>query len=79
MNSTKLPRAQRCRGKLYYVTVLERNTTTDIVKVHYDGNGSEDDEWRLAAEIVEVCRRDTVPAPVPTFSLYRELAITKFM
>ena len=51
---------------------------TDIVKVHYGGNGSEDDEWRLAAEIVEVCRRDTVPAPVPMFSLYRELAITKF-
>ena len=49
-----------------------------MVKVHYDGYGSEDDEWRLAAEIVEVCCRDTVPTPVPTFSLYQELAITKF-
>lgn len=75
MNSTKLPRAQRCRGKLYHMTVLERNTTTDMVKVHYDCYGSEDDEWRSAAENVEVRHRDTVPAPVPTFSLYRELAI----
>ena len=80
VNGTKLPRAQRCRGKLYSVTVLERNTTRDMVKVHYDGYGSEDDEWRPAAEIVEV--RGTVPVPVnpeplliPTFSLHQELAI----
>ena len=51
-----------------------------MVKVHYDGYGSEDDEWRPAAEIVEV--RGTVPVPVnpeplliPTFSLHQELAI----
>ena len=75
VNGMKLPRAQRCRGKLYSVTVLERNTTTDMVKVHYDGYGSEDDEWRPAAEIVEVRGRGTVPTPVPTFSLYQELAI----
>ena len=31
VNGTKLPRAQRCRGKLYSVTVLERNTTRCFV------------------------------------------------
>ena len=80
VNGTELPGAQRCRGKLYSVTVLKQNTMRNMVKVHYDGYSSEDDEWKPAAGIVEV--RGTVPAPVnpeplltPTFSLHRELAI----
>ena len=52
VNGTKLPRAQRCSsGKLNSVTVLEKNTMRNIVKVHYDSYGSEDDEWKSAVEL----------------------------
>ena len=80
---TKLPRAERCRDKLYSVTVLESNTVTNMVKIHHVGYSSQYDEWRPAAEIVDVsCRARTAVLTVTipnfephTFSLYEELAM----
>ena len=85
VNGTKLPRMQRCRGKLYAVTILERNPAKGMVRIHYEGYSSDDDEWRSAAEIVDVstCSKSEIetsqvcrePLLTPTFSLYQELAM----
>ena len=51
---TPLPRTRPARkdDALYELEVLEEDTTSGRVKVHYTGYGSEHDEWRDKNDIV---------------------------
>jgi len=78
----ELPKAKRSctkKDKLYDVTIVGRQGTK--LKVHYVGYGSQHDEWRDEADIIQLDRskksdadaeRDCNPVPRP-FSLYSEL------
>ena len=60
--------------ELFDLEVLERDSGSSRVKVHYTGYGSSDDEWRDEKDIVKKENVDTVPYP-GSYSLYRELAL----
>lgn len=83
VNGTKL---QRCRGKLYAVKIRDRNPAKGMVKIHYEGYSSDDDERRSAPEIVNVSRCSESAIEIPqdcqeplltqtVFSWYQELAM----
>ncbi len=56
LKPAKLPRARanpkaRTQHELFDLKVLERDSGSSRVKVHYMGYGSSDDEWRAEADI----------------------------
>lgn len=57
------PRPQK--SKLYPIEVIERDSETGKVKVHYTGYGSHDDEWK-DDDIVDLSSRADLHAE-PTY------------
>lgn len=55
LGDTKLPKVRptKTTEKLYELEILEEDTSTGKIKVHYIGYGSEDDEWREKEDIVD--------------------------
>lgn len=41
-------------SQLYRLTIVEVDETNEMVKVHYIGYGSEQDEWRSRSDIVHI-------------------------
>ena len=71
-----LPRAIReKKSRLYSVEIVERNVLAGKVKIHYVGYSSSDDEWRDAADVVDLCEAQPSYLISPSFSLYQELAL----
>ena len=76
LNKVVLPRATReKKSRLYSVEIVERNVLAGKVKIHYVGYSSSDDEWRDAADVVDLCEAQPSYLISPSFSLYQELAL----
>ena len=72
-----LPRAVREKQetKLYSVNIVERNSTTYKVKIHYIGYDSCEDEWRNEGDIVDLSEAQPSHLLSSNYSLYQELAL----
>ena len=75
----RLPRSRaekdRCReSRLYPVEVIEKDSATGRVKIHYVGYSARCDEWRDDSDVVDTSGDIPRPLLSDSFSLYQELA-----
>ena len=76
LNKVVLPRAIReKKSRLYSVEIVEQNVLAGKVKIHYVGYSSSEDEWRDAADVVDLCEAQPSYLISPSFNLYQELAL----
>ena len=73
----KLPKsraAKRSDSTLYPVEVIEKDSASGRVKIHYVGYSARYDEWRNDSDIVDTSGEVPRPLLSTDFSLYQELA-----